>query len=179
MILIVPAAALTFPASRAFAQAGYDDHWRRLVVIVFGLTFPAWILMVHTLTYFGLAAAGLRPWNINKQNLVLPEHLALTALAAGIFSALALGILARSWFVLAIGLFSGAVLAGLTWLGEAATFVGVAFWLGATAVALKAWAIDRQRALARASGAEAPEPAPRARSGLAPGPNGAHPYTDD
>lgn len=151
MILILPAIALTFPASRAFVQAGYDDHWRRLVVIIFGLTFPAWLLAVHTLTYFGLAAAGLRPWNINKQNLVLPEHLALTALAAGVVSAVALGGLARSWFLFAVGLFSGVVLGGLTWLGEAATFVGVAFWLGATAVSLKAWAIERQRRAVRAA----------------------------
>jgi hypothetical protein len=156
MILILPAIALTFPASRAFTQAGYDDHWRRLVVIIFGLTFPAWIIMVHTLTYFGLAAAGLRPWNINRQNLILPEHLALTALAAGVISALALGWLARSWFLLGVGMFSGVVLAALTWLGEAATMVGIVFWLGATAVALKAWAIERQRAGVRA-GLRAPE----------------------
>jgi len=175
MILIIPAAILTFAASRAFFMAGYEDHWRRLTAIIFGLTFPGWIMLMHTLTYFGLAAAGLREWNISKQNLVLQEHLALTAAATGVFSALFLGWLAKSWFLLAVGMFSAAVLGVLTWLGEWSTLIGVAFWLAAAVISLKAWGLERRRVLLRESGAGL---APRPRSGVAPGPNGAHPYTD-
>ena len=98
----------------------------------------------------------------------------MTAATTGVFSALFLGWLARSWFLLGVGLFSAAVLGTLTWLGEWSTLIGVAFWLAAAVISLKAWGLERRRVLLREAGAGS---TPRRRSGLAPGPNGAHPYT--
>lgn len=162
MLLILPAMATAFPASSAFARAGYEDHWRRLAVIIFGLTFPAWIMGLHTLTYFALAAAGLRAWRINGADLTAQSHLALTALAAGVVSAAAMGVLGRSWFLLGMGLFTGTTLGLLTWLGEPATLAGIVFWLIATWATLRAWGEQRRRAL----------------GGDGPGPQAALPYTE-
>lgn len=140
MVLIFPAAALTVLIGHAFrARDLMEDSWRGIAAVTYALTFPAWVLAAHSSSHFILAALGRGPWDIMNQDLMTPGHYVLTSAQCCLLSAVALGFFSRSWFLLAAGLVNAVPTTALMLLDLPGLFAGMAYWLVATGIALRAW----------------------------------------
>lgn len=149
MLLIIPAAMLLFIATAAFRRAGFDEGWRTLAVIVFALTFPGWVLALLTGAHFVLAAAGRAPWSIRGADLTTTPHIAITTLLAGLLTAIALGLLGRSWFLLLTGVCAAAAASVVTLAGLPFIPVAALGWIAALGFSLHAWSRARAAAATR------------------------------